>query len=118
MQTGPKGFFGSLYDFRFASFVTPKLASIFYGIIVVLTTIAGFVSIIVFLTQLGGNDAGEAVLGIISVLIMTPLFHILTRVALESSVAYIRTAENTAVLVEQGNWNYRNQTQQGGPTQY
>lgn len=46
-----KGFFGSLYDFGFTSFVTTRVVGALYIVIVALSTVCGLISLIVTLTR-------------------------------------------------------------------
>lgn len=95
-----KGFFGSLYDFGFTSFVTTRVVGALYIVIVALSTVCGLISLIVTLTRSSYEMPGIAKLfSVLLIVIGIPLFHLLMRVTLEFYVAGIRTAENTSTLV-------------------
>ena len=106
-----KGFFASLYDFGFTSFVTARVATALYATLVILSTIGALIFILLTLAEssyfLGGL---EKFFITIFILIGLPLWHLLMRITLEFYVAGIRTAENTSILVEvatQNAWGYQ-----------
>ncbi len=80
-----KGFFGSLFDLSFTSFVTPKLVKILFIISLVLLGIA-YIFIAISIFSSGGEttfnastgefeeSGGNAALGILWLLILGPLF--------------------------------------------
>ncbi|MER3388459.1 MAG: DUF4282 domain-containing protein [Microcella sp.] len=103
-----KSFFTALFDFSFKSFVSRRLAGIFYGVALALTALGG---IIWFFTLVGGgvatlaNGGNGAIFGVLIILgafIIVPvgLFVavLLLRVWIEAIVALIAVAENTASL--------------------
>jgi hypothetical protein len=103
-----KSFFTALFDFSFKSFVSRRLAGIFYGVALALTALGG---IIWFFTLVaggvatlanGGNGAIFGVLIILGAFIIVPLglfvAVLLLRVWIEAIVALIAVAENTASL--------------------
>ncbi len=96
-----KGFFASLYDFGFTSFVTARVATALYAVLVILSTIGALIFILLTLAEssyfLGGL---EKFFITIFILIGLPLWHLLMRITLEFYVAGIRTAENTSILVQ------------------
>lgn len=91
-----KGFIGSLFDFSFSSFVTPKVIGIVYGIGIFLTTLGIFGIII------GGFSQGFFK-GLFS-LILSPLIGLVwllfIRIVLEGLIAGIKTADNTSKMTE------------------
>lgn len=86
----------ALFDFSFTKFVTPSIIKIIYILMLVLLII-GYISFVV----IAFNDS--ALFGILTLLILGPLFVLiylaLIRAGLESLIAQIRTAQNTAELV-------------------
>lgn len=104
-----KGFFGSLADFSFSSFVTPKLIKILYIITLVLLVLA-YLGIAIALFTSGGettidpdtfetSETGSPALGILWLLIGGPLFlffyTLLYRVLFEILIVIFRIYENT-----------------------
>ena len=103
-----KSFFAALFDFSFKSFVSRRLAGIFYGVALALTALGG---IIWFFTLIAGgvatlaNGGQGAIFGVLIILgafIIVPLglfvAVLLLRVWIEAIVALIAVAENTASL--------------------
>lgn len=103
---GP-GFLRALFDFSFRHSVTVGFAKVIY-ILAIVVAVVGWV--LVFLTSLGGLDdpwvGGAAVAGLLGTIFLgiplTLLWIVLVRVGLEVTVATVRTADNTARLVELG----------------
>jgi hypothetical protein len=95
-----KGFFGSLFDFGFNSFVTPKIIKALY----VLYTIWMVVWAIIFI-RLGFKYGGVSG-GIFTLVIVDPIFLLLTlgvyRVVLEFFVVVHRMHEDLKVIRERG----------------
>ena len=87
-----KGFFGSLFDFSFKSYVTPKLIKILDGFVIV-------VAALVLLIFIGGafNDSTGA--GVLVLFIIAPLYFLFTvityRVLLEVVMAVFEIANNS-----------------------
>ncbi|MET3919566.1 DUF4282 domain-containing protein [Arthrobacter sp. UYEF20] len=87
----------NLFDLSFTRFVSPSIAKIVYILIMIALGVMylGFV--------IAAFASRNAVLGVLVLLVIGPLFVIiylaLARIGLESLVAGIRTAENTAELV-------------------
>lgn len=103
-----KAFFTALFDFSFKSFVSRRLAGIFYGVALALAALGG---LIWFFTLVAGgvatlaNGGSGAIFGILIILgafIIVPLglfvAVLLIRVWIEAIVALIAVAENTASL--------------------
>lgn len=86
-----RGFFSSLFDFSFSSFITTKILGIIYGIAMV--GIALFTLIFI-----AGAFRANAAAGLFMLLIGGPLFFLLyvimTRVWLEFLAVVFRIAEN------------------------
>ncbi len=95
----PRGFFGSLFDFSFNSFVTSKIIGVLYIISVVLLALVSILWIVAAFNQ-------SAVFGAVTLLILAPLFFLLSviyiRVLLEVAIVLFRILENTSEIVRQG----------------
>lgn len=89
-----KGFFGSLFDFSFESFVFPKIVSVLYVIIVVFICI-GYISGVVYAFQIGSMQGiGTIFLGpIVLILYLTMI-----RASMEVAIVLFRIYENTNVI--------------------
>jgi Domain of unknown function (DUF4282) len=90
-QRGEKGFLGSLFDFSFSSFVTPKIIKVLYVLLALWTgLVAIFILIIGFRT---GGVGG----GLVTLIIVEPIFVLLTlgiyRVVLEAFMVIFRIYE-------------------------
>jgi uncharacterized membrane protein YuzA (DUF378 family) len=85
-------FFKSLFDLKFETFITRKIAGIFYAINL------GLIGLLALALISAAGDAFGAV-GAIAALIVVPIITfiaiILTRLVFESSVALVTVAENT-----------------------
>jgi hypothetical protein len=90
---GEKGFIGSLFDFSFDSFVTPKIIKVLYVLLTLWTLLLGLFFLIIGFKQ-GGFWGGIAVL-----IIVEPIFILLTlgvyRVVLEAFMVVFRIYEET-----------------------
>jgi len=100
----PKGFFASLYDLSFHSFITPKIIQIIY--IIALIGV-GFWSLMFLVTGFTpsygffGNTSpsgGQILLHVIGAPVCFVLGSIGARIYLEFVIAVFRIAENTEVL--------------------
>jgi hypothetical protein len=90
-----KGFFASLYDFSFDSFITPKLIRVFYGIVVIiLTAVAG----LMLLGALLSGEGDVIVFGLIVVPIAYLLYMIITRIYFELVAAFFRVADDVHAI--------------------
>lgn len=89
-----KGFFGSLFDFSFDSFVFPKIVRVLYVIIVVLISL-GYLGGVVYAFQIGSMQGiGAIVLGpIVLILYLT-----MVRASMEIAIVLFRIYENTNVI--------------------
>jgi hypothetical protein len=98
-QTGAKGFLGALFDFRFTSFVTPKVVKVLYPLIMILTglTALSFIDI-AFRASIG--------FGFVSLFILAPLFFLVVtaiyRILLEFFIVIFRVAEDIRAMRERG----------------
>jgi len=93
-QVAAKGFFASLFDFGFTSFITLKLMSGVYGLLVVLTLLAGVFLVVVGISR-GGMDAVGA---IVVVPVVTLIYLVLMRVSMEMVALFFRIGENTNLM--------------------
>ncbi|MDX2243678.1 MAG: DUF4282 domain-containing protein [Leptolyngbyaceae cyanobacterium bins.302] len=95
-RSSSKGFFQVLFDFSFTEFITPRIVGVIYAIVVALLTLAALGIIFSSLPRGIGATIGA--------LIVAPLFFLLYvlffRVVLESMVAAMYTANNTAQIAE------------------
>jgi hypothetical protein len=98
-QTAAKGFLGALFDFRFTSFVTPKVVKVLYPLIMILTglTALSFIDI-AFRASIG--------FGFVSLFILAPLFFLVVtaiyRILLEFFIVIFRVAEDIRAMRERG----------------
>ncbi len=86
-----KGFFGSLFDFSFSSFVTTKLIKVVYGIQMVIAVLAALGLIVTGFMQGTGYGIGALVLSPIAFFV----YLILARVWCELVIVLFRIAEHT-----------------------
>ena len=102
MQT--KGFFSSLFDYSFSSFITPKIVRVLY----VLLTIAVSLWTLTFLVLAFRASAG---LGIVFLLIGGPIFFVIAmiyvRVALELAIVFFRIHADVADINHRGGGTLR-----------
>ncbi len=101
-------FFRSLFDLTFKSFITRRLAGVFYGIGIAIIGLTGVVMffgwIIAGVAQLGAPYGGGAIglLYLLGAIILVPIATfiaiVVLRIWLEALVALIAVAENTASL--------------------
>jgi len=85
---GEKGFLGSLFDFSFASLVTPKIIKVLYILFTIWTALIGLSILII------GFKTGGVAGGLFTLVIVEPIFVLLTlgiyRVVLELFVVVFR----------------------------
>ena len=91
-----KGFFASLFDFKFETYITKSVASVMYAILTVFVILATLIIFIISITLLGDPySGGESIL----LLLVTPLAGLLTliviRMGFETSIALVDIAQNT-----------------------
>lgn len=89
-----KGFFPSLFDFGFTSFVTLRFLKLIYTVLVALILLAGLIFLIAGLSRGGG----AAVVSIVLVPLVTLLYLIFARIYVELIALFFRIGENTAVM--------------------
>jgi hypothetical protein len=89
-----KGFFGSLFDFSFESFVFPRIIRVIYAIVVVLAGI-GYLGGVVYAFQMGSMQGiGAVVLGPVVII----FYLIMIRAWMEVAIVMFRIYENTNVI--------------------
>ena len=97
-QPGEKGFLGSLFDFSFSSFVTPKIIKVLYVLFTIWTALIGITVLIV------GFKTGGIAGGLFTLIIIEPIFLLLTlgiyRVVLEAFMVIFRIYEETKKIRE------------------
>ncbi len=97
-QPGEKGFLGSLFDFSFSSFVTPKIIKVLYVLITIWTVLFGLIFLIRF-----GFHYGLAA-GLFVLIVLEPIYLLLTlgiyRVVLEAFMVIFRIYEETKKIRE------------------
>ena len=97
-QAGEKGFLGSLFDFSFSSFVTPKIIKVLYVLVTIWTALIGLTILIV------GFRTGGLAGGLFTLIIIEPIFLLLTlgiyRVVLEAFMVIFRIYEETKKIRE------------------
>jgi hypothetical protein len=97
-QRGEKGFFGSLFDFSFNSFVTPKIIKVLYVLFTIWTALVGLVILVI------GFRTGGLAGGLVVLIIVEPIFVLLTlgvyRVVLEAFMVVFRIYEETKKIRE------------------
>jgi hypothetical protein len=94
-----KGFFGSLFDFSFTTFITSKIIKLLYALSVVGAGLGALAFII-------GGFSNSVGLGVVMLLIGGPLYFLIVviyaRVFLEIIIVLFRMAEHIAELAAQG----------------
>ena len=97
-KSGEKGFVGSLFDFSFSSFVTPKIIKVLYVLVTIWTALIGL-AILIYGFKLGGMTGG-----LFTLIIIEPIFLLLTlgiyRVVLEAFMVIFRIYEETKKIRE------------------
>jgi Domain of unknown function (DUF4282) len=95
---GERGFFGSLFDFSFKSFVTPKIIKVLYVLFTIWTALVSVVLLIV------GFRTGGMAGGLFMLIIVVPIYVLLTlgiyRVVLEAFMVIFRIYEETQKISE------------------
>lgn len=101
MVNSPSGFFSSLYDLSFHTFITPKIIQVIYIIALI---IAGLWSLAFLISGFlpGMFGQGPSAISILLHIIGAPIIFVLcsigTRVYLEFIIAVFRIAENTEAM--------------------
>jgi hypothetical protein len=101
-QPGERGFLGSLFDFSFSSFVTPKIIKVLYVLFTIWTALIALTILII------GFKTGGLAGGLFTLIIIEPIFILLTlgiyRVVLEAFMVIFRIYEETK-KISAGNEN-------------
>jgi len=87
--------FKSLIDFRFNSFITVKLSSVFYAILMIGVALFAALSILAGLASLVNGNAGDGILTIIFGPLVALIVLVIIRLWFEQAIALILIAENT-----------------------
>jgi asparagine N-glycosylation enzyme membrane subunit Stt3 len=99
MEQSARGFLEALFDLSFTSFVTTRLVKVLY-ILAIVGAAVGCLMMVV------GGFARGAVYGVVSLVILAPLFFlavtIYARVLLEVVMVIFRIGEHAAEIAEQG----------------
>jgi len=88
-----KGFFSSLFDFNFTSFITLKFLKVIYGLLLGLTLLTGVIFFFIFLVK-GG--VGGVLFAILIWPIIVLLYMIFCGSIWNRSHCFFRIGENTA----------------------
>jgi hypothetical protein len=99
-QRGDKGLLGSLFDFSFASMVTPKIIKALYILFTIWTVLAAIV-IIIFFAETGGVQGT-----LVAIIIVDPIFILLSlgvyRIILEAFMVIFQIHGELKTIREQG----------------
>lgn len=91
-----KGFFGTLFDFSFSSFITPSFIRVFYGIglvVIALSAVAFVISVWADYTIWG------AIFALFGAIAAALLWTILARIGAEVAIVSFRAYDNTVELL-------------------
>ena len=96
---GERGFLGSLFDFSFTSFVTPKIIKVLYVLFTIWTALIGLTLLVI------GFRTGGVAGGLFTLIIVEPVLLLLTlgiyRVVLEAFMVIFRIYEEMKQIREQ-----------------
>ncbi len=87
--------FKSLIDYKFNSFITVKLSSVFYAILMVLVALFAGIAVLSGIVAVGSGQAGDGLLTIIFGPILALITLVIIRLWFEQAIALILIAENT-----------------------
>ena len=94
-----KGFFASLFDFSFTSFITPRLVKVLY---VLMTVVVALWTLAFVLIAFKSSSS----FGFVTLLILGPIFFVITmiwvRAGVEAIVAFFRIQADVAEINERG----------------
>jgi hypothetical protein len=94
-----KGFFGSLFDYSFSSFITPKIIKVLY---VLTTIVVALWTLVLILSAFRASST----LGVLALFIGGPLFFVISmiyvRVGLELLIAFFRIHEDVQEINGRG----------------
>jgi hypothetical protein len=92
-QHGERGFIGSLFDFSFDTFVTPKIIKVLYVLVTIWTALIALIILVI------GFKTGGLAGGLFTLIVVEPIFVLLTlgvyRVVLEAFMVVFRIYEET-----------------------
>lgn len=95
---GEKGFVGSLFDFSFSSFVTPKIVRVLYVLVTLWTALLALIFLVI------GFKTGGVAGGLFTLIVIEPIFVLLTlgiyRVVLEAFMVVFRIYEEAKKIRE------------------
>jgi cellulose synthase/poly-beta-1,6-N-acetylglucosamine synthase-like glycosyltransferase len=92
--THSTGFFAALFDFSFTSFITLKFLKVIYALLVAMILLGGIVFLVAALSQGGAY----ILVGLVIAPLVTLVYLIFARVALESVAMFFRIGENTTLM--------------------
>lgn len=95
-----RGFFGSLFDFSFRSFVFPKLVSFLYFVFFVLITIAALGVIVLAVTGTFDEYEVSSWLVVAATPFIYLLYLVILRTAMETAIVLFRIYENTSRMAD------------------
>ena len=95
---GDKGFFGSLFDFSFSEFITPRIIKLLFVLAIIISAIFAIMMFVAGISEGGGT----AFLSLIGAPLLFLLYVIMARVWLEVIMIMFRIADNTDKLAERG----------------
>jgi cellulose synthase/poly-beta-1,6-N-acetylglucosamine synthase-like glycosyltransferase len=95
MADDQKGFFATLFDFSFTSFLTIKFLKVIYGLLMGLIALGALVFLIAGLSQ-GGS---AALVTFIVVPAVALVYLVIVRISMEAVALFFRIGENTSALV-------------------
>ena len=95
--TDQKGFFRSLYDFSFASFITGRVLKVLYGLVVALYSLFAVLTFFLLLVK------GSAI-GIVLAIVFVPLLYLVSligaRVSFELLMVVFRIGDDVRQIAE------------------
>jgi hypothetical protein len=89
-----KGFFGSLFDFSFETFVFPRVISVIYGIVVVVIALAYLFFVVGAFSRGAAAGVGALVLGPI----VAVLYLIMVRAWMEVAIVMFRIHDDVRTM--------------------
>ncbi|WP_462417737.1 DUF4282 domain-containing protein [Kytococcus sp. Marseille-QA3725] len=102
---GENGFLSSLADIRFTKFVTPKVASVLYILMIVAIALGLLAWTVSSFGVMFSGEAAGVFMGLLMLVggpIVALIYLVLARVSLESMVALVRVADDVAAIRRRG----------------
>jgi cellulose synthase/poly-beta-1,6-N-acetylglucosamine synthase-like glycosyltransferase len=96
-QPGDRGFFATLFDFSFTSFITLKFMKVIYAIAVGLILLVGAIFFLAMLVRGGGST----LLAIVGVPVVTMAYLVLVRLSFELVAQFFRIGEHVRLIAQQ-----------------